>query len=298
MEGCVDGASAFIDLTALYNEVLPQDSKLTASEWVHTWYKWWEKALACHDIPSTHLRKALPTKASASTDTGTRIFRHPSASLHATLLLLVRFSARSRGGKPKEEHIRVIWQNVLLGVLRLLQPQTVFEFTFFTDVLSSCSPSSPRTGSEIVPVQWMPDGTLHFQPLVESQGRLARDFSDFWHGATTMGLCEFLLECQAAGCRFTEFLDTQTDASGPQDQAFQPENQDNIGDVSEHPDVQQSRSRRERTHRKREEREKTRMQMRVFRDINIERTVCRHLLAARRHAQNVQHMSVAFDASR
>eukprot|EP00971_Amphidinium_carterae_P053172 1047464-Amphidinium_carterae.1 len=106
MEGCVDGASAFVDLTVLYNEVLPPDSKLTASQWIHTWFKWWEKALACHDIPSTHLRKALPTKASGSTDTDTRIFRHPSARLHSTLLLLVGFSGRSRGGKAKDEQIR------------------------------------------------------------------------------------------------------------------------------------------------------------------------------------------------
>eukprot|EP00971_Amphidinium_carterae_P133586 2645565-Amphidinium_carterae.2 len=62
--GSVDGAQGFVDLNMLYRAVLPAKAMLTASEWIHTWFKWWQKALTTHELPQSHLRKALPTRSS------------------------------------------------------------------------------------------------------------------------------------------------------------------------------------------------------------------------------------------
>eukprot|EP00971_Amphidinium_carterae_P351761 6492267-Amphidinium_carterae.3 len=313
LECWVDGASAFVDLSALYKAVMPQDTKLTASEWVHTWYKWWEKSLVSHQMPASHLRKALPTKASGQNPAETRIFQHPTCSLNACLLLLVRFAAPSRGGKQKDERLRSIWLNVLEGLVRVLQPQAGHSFKFFTDALTSSCPNLPRTGAGLVTLDWLTDGRVNLEPLLHSAGRLSVEFAATWQGDAHVGLTDLLLELQSAGKRshwlltqlfyelgaiFAAYLESATRSSGDMpDQSDVPGESRGTTTLCEVPPVEVL-SRRLGVHQRKVQKARRRMQVREFTDVSRERTVCRHLLAARRHAQNVQHMSVAFDASR
>eukprot|EP00971_Amphidinium_carterae_P339167 6476806-Amphidinium_carterae.2 len=156
LEHPVEGASLFIGLTDLYNNVLGSSTNMTASRWYQSWLPHWLKRLKPHSLPESHIRRAAVTghfgrKQTAVFADAIRFYSQPSVSLCALLLLLSRFCGESKSGTQKNAPAQQSWHVFLRSLLhRCFSDSAVFSMVLALDADAFVAAGRPIRGTSYV----------------------------------------------------------------------------------------------------------------------------------------------------
>ncbi|CAE7222692.1 unnamed protein product [Symbiodinium sp. CCMP2592] len=150
LEQTVSGSRLLWSLKDLYEQVIGKGAAMTASRWMNSWWSWWVKTLEAHGVGVTeaHLRRG--SNGATRELTEYRIFEVPCISTVALLLLVTKWSGKSKSGTTKNPQAQTAWENVLKALVQRCRQEEDWDMAVYLDTAVECKVGFPSKGNRLV----------------------------------------------------------------------------------------------------------------------------------------------------